>query len=144
MIPERHNSITQHILTSTHVYAQATRHLIIGGSGVLFNWLMFTLLRQYAGLDTLQSTIIVHVLLLIMIFPTQKFFTFKSRSRSRHQIVRFLVNDGLYVSFDFLLAAFFIDWLDMLPVVGKALGLMILAPFSFISQRYWVFRGDSK
>lgn len=143
MIPDQFNRLIEHIAHGTHVRAQVIRHLIVGGGGVLFNWVTFTLLRQYTGFNTLESTLIVHILLLIMMFPMQKFFTFKSRSKTRRQIARFLINDAGYMAVDYLLAALFIDWLGLVPAVGKGLGLAILTPLSFASQRYWVFRNEA-
>jgi putative flippase GtrA len=119
---------------------QAVRHLMVGGTGVIFNWFIFSALRQNTELSTLQCTLLVHAVLLFTIFPIQKFFTFRNIDRARPQMARFLINDFAYVSMDFLLANLFIDILQLQPIVGKAIGLMILTPMSFAMQRFWVFR----
>lgn len=123
---------------------QLIKHLLVGGSGVLVNYFLFLLLRQYYGMSTLVSSIIVHILLLCYIFPLQKYFTFESPLETSSQIKRFLINDGIYMSGDFLLATLFIDILDLLPMYGKAIGLALLAPISFMIQRFWVFGWSSE
>jgi putative flippase GtrA len=127
---------------SRHVSLQVIKHLMVGGAGVLINWIGFSVLR-HSGLTTLTSTLIVHAVLLVCIFPLQKHFTFNQESRTRQQIVRFLVNDAGYITLDFLFAWLFIDVIGLLPVIGKACGLIILTPISFLSQRLWVFASKS-
>lgn len=119
---------------------QLIRHLAVGGSGVIFNWLAFSALRHFTSLGTLECTIAVHVILLITIFPLQKLFTFQRRENGRRQAIRFLINDLGYVTFDYLLAYLFIDVVGLPPIIGKACGLAMLTPASFLSQRLWVFR----
>lgn len=140
MILTNLTSLVQRVSENARLRGQAVRHLMVGGTGVILNWLIFSALRQNTGLSTLQCTLLVHALLLVTIFPIQKFFTFKSTERARPQMARFLINDFAYVSIDFLLATLFIDKLQLQPIVGKAIGLMILTPMSFAIQRFWVFR----
>ncbi|MES2191482.1 MAG: GtrA family protein [Pseudomonadota bacterium] len=122
-----------------HAAQQLIRHLIVGGSGVVFNWVAFSLLRHFTRLDTLQSTLVVHAVLLATIFPLQKMFTFKKKTHGNRQAIRFLVNDVGYITLDYLLALGFIDMLGFPAWFGKGCGLAILTPLSFLSQRLWVF-----
>jgi putative flippase GtrA len=127
-------------LTSDRAKHQLFRHLIVGGSGVLFNWVAFSLMRHFTRLSTLDCTLIVHVVLLATIFPLQKLFTFRVKEDAGGQAFRFLLNDAGYIALDWLFAWTFIDWLGLAPFIGKGLGLAILTPLSFLSQRLWVFR----
>jgi putative flippase GtrA len=128
------------VLHSEKPMYQLARHLAVGGTGVCFNWLAFSALRHFTTLGTLGSTLIVHALMLVSIFPLQKLFTFKKREHGRVQAVRFLINDAGYLTLDYSFAYFFIDFMDLPTLVGKACGLALLTPLSFMSQRFWVFR----
>lgn len=127
-------------LSSDRAKHQLFRHLIVGGSGVLFNWIAFSLMRHFTRLSTLDCTLIVHVILLATIFPLQKLFTFRVKQDARGQALRFLANDAGYIALDWFLAWSFIDWLGLPVFIGKGLGLAVLTPLSFLSQRLWVFR----
>lgn len=118
---------------------QIVRHLLVGGSGVIVNYVLFIILRQYYEFSTLISSIIVHIVLVCYIFPLQKYFTFSNPLNTSSQIFRFLANDVLYSSGDFLLAYLFIDLIGLSPFFGKAFALALLTPMSFIIQRFWVF-----
>ncbi len=119
---------------------QLLRHLAVGGIGVLFNWIAFSSLRYYSSLSTLACTILVHVFLLAIIFPLQKVFTFKKKDNGQKQAIKFLANDAGYITIDYFFAWLFIDFLGLTPILGKGLGLALLTPISFLSQRYWVFK----
>ncbi|MBI2725084.1 MAG: GtrA family protein [Polaromonas sp.] len=127
-----------------HAAQQLIRHLIVGGSGVVFNWVAFSVLRHFTALGTLQSTLLVHAVLLATIFPLQKLFTFKKKKHGSRQAIRFLINDVGYITLDYLLAVAFIDMLGLPIWFGKGCGLAILTPLSFLSQRLWVFSDASK
>lgn len=127
------------IFHGDHAAHQLIRHLIVGGSGVIFNWVAFSLLRHFTTLGTLQCTLVVHAVLLATIFPLQKLFTFKKKKHGSRQAIRFLINDVGYITLDYLLALAFIDILGLPAWLGKGCGLAILTPLSFLSQRLWVF-----
>jgi putative flippase GtrA len=130
------------VLHSDDAAYQLVRHLLIGGSGVVFNWLVFSALRHFTQMTTLQCTLVVHAILLAVIFPLQKLFTFKNKTDARTQAIRFLVNDAGYITLDYFFALAFIDWVGLPPIIGKGCGLAILTPLSYLSQRLWVFRKD--
>lgn len=136
-------SLLQRLLHEQDATWQLVRHLLVGGSGVVFNWLVFSLLRHFTPLSTLQTTLCVHGVMLLVIFPMQKFFTFKSRHWDSSQVLKFGVNLSGYVTLDYLLARGFVDVLGLPPFVGKACGLAVLTPLSYLSQRLWVFRRRS-
>jgi len=137
--PTSIDQVLNRLLGSQHISAQAVRHLMVGGTGVLINWTLFSFLRGYLEFSTLSSTLICHAVMIACIFPMQKFFTFNERSRPHRQFVKFLINDAFYITFDYLFAYLFIDVIGLIPVVGKLLGLALLTPMSFMSQRFWVF-----
>jgi len=121
---------------------QAIKHLLVGASGVFVNWILFIVLRQFLDIPTLVSTIIVNIILIIYIFPLQKYFTFINYSNTHQQLIRFILNAIGYLILDFVFAWFFIDFMKIVPAYGKAMGLLILTPLSFISQKYWCFQVD--
>jgi putative flippase GtrA len=124
---------------SNDVTPQLAKHLLIGASGVIVNWLVFTMLRQYLNVSTMSATIIVHIVLISYIFPLQKYCTFRSNCNTFSALIKFTINTLGYLSLDFLLAWVFIDFLNILPAIGKACGLTFLTPLSFLFQKYWVF-----
>lgn len=124
---------------SHDISPQLAKHLAVGASGVVVNWLVFTLLRQYFNLPTIYATVIVHIVLISYIFPLQKYFTFKSGCNTFAALFKFVINALGYIIIDFFLAWFFIDFLKIVPAIGKAIGLALLTPLSFVFQKYWVF-----
>ena len=118
---------------------QIAKHLAVGASGVIVNWLVFSLLRQYFNLPTMYSIVIVHIVLISYIFPLQKYFTFKSNGNTLTAFFKFVINSLGYIAIDFFLSWFFIDFLKIMPAIGKAVGLALLTPLSFLFQKYWVF-----
>lgn len=130
-------------LFADHATWQFFRHAAVGGSGVIINYVLFWVLRERFGFSTLTTSLIIHVVLICYIFPLQKFFTFTSSLATWAQIRRFLINDLIYFSMDFSLAWLFIDWFGLPSLLGKALGLALLTPMSFLIQRHWVFHKTS-
>lgn len=126
-------------LGAKHTSWQFFRHAVVGGSGVIVNYALFLALREHFGFSTLQTSLIVHAVLISYIFPLQKYFTFSSSLESWGQIRRFLINDLIYLSMDFSMAWLFIDFYGLPFWVGKGLGLALLTPISFMIQKYWVF-----
>jgi putative flippase GtrA len=118
---------------------QIAKHLLVGASGVFVNWMVFSLLRQYFNVQTMYATAIVHIVLISYIFPLQKYFTFKSDCNTFTALLKFVINTLGYITIDFLLAWYFIDFLNIMPAIGKAVGLAFLTPLSFLFQKYWVF-----
>jgi putative flippase GtrA len=124
---------------SHDITPQIAKHLAVGASGVIVNWLLFSLLRQYFNVPTMYATVIVHIVLISYIYPLQKYFTFKSNCNTFTSFLKFIINTLGYITIDFLLAWFFIDFLNIMPVIGKGVGLALLTPLSFLFQKYWVF-----
>jgi putative flippase GtrA len=122
---------------------QIAKHLVVGASGVIVNWMVFSLLRQYLNVPTMYATVIVHIVLISYIFPLQKYFTFKSDCHTFTAFFKFVINSLGYITIDFFLAWYFVDFLKIMPVIGKAAGLALLTPLSFIFQKYWVFYHQS-
>lgn len=126
-------------LRADHATWQFYRHAAVGGSGVIVNYVLFWVLREHFDFSTLTASLIIHAVLISYIFPLQKYFTFSSSLATWLQIRRFLINDMIYFSMDFSLAWLFIDWFGLSSWLGKALGLALLTPMSFMIQRHWVF-----
>jgi putative flippase GtrA len=122
---------------------QIAKHLAVGASGVIVNWMAFSLLRQYFNVPTMYATGIVHIILISYIFPLQKYFTFKSDGNTFSALFKFIINTLGYITLDFLLAWYFVDFLNFMPAIGKAAGLAFLTPLSFLFQKYWVFYDQS-
>ena len=128
-------------LNDEHIQFQAIRHLVIGASGVMVNWISFCVLRQFVGFSTLFSTIITHIILFSYIFPLQKYVTFKEKKAKPHnQAIKFVINSLGYILIDFLLTALLIDLFGLIAYIGKAISLALLTPLSFLSQKLWVFK----
>ena len=127
------------IFSSSKISYQVLRHLCVGGLGVIFNVTCFAFLRHFINLPTIISGLLTHIFLFIFIFPIQKFFTFKNYQRKPIQYIRFFLISITYISLDISLAYLFIDIMEYSVLAGKILALSLLTPFSFISQRFFVF-----
>lgn len=129
-------------MTANHVFWQFMRHAAVGGSGVVINYVLFGILRHHYGYSTLTSTLIVHCVLLLYIFPLQKYFTYFAPLETWQQIRRFMINDAIYITSDFSLAWLIIDFFGVHPWIGKIVALAMLTPMSFMIQRKWVFQAS--
>jgi putative flippase GtrA len=127
------------ISSGSKISHQVIRHLCVGGLGVIFNVTCFTFLRHFFNLPTIISGLLTHIFLYIFIFPFQKFFTFKNYQRKLIQYIRFFLISITYVLLDISLAYLFIDIMEYSVLAGKILALSLLTPFSFMSQRFFVF-----
>ena len=116
------------------------RFLLVGGTGVLFNLIFFYIFKNYSNLSTLNIVIVVHFFVLLITFIFQKKFTFNKNDNSSSRFLKFAVNDIVYLTLDFLLTYYFVDYLLLDPIIGKALALLTLTPISFGIQSLWVFK----
>lgn len=116
------------------------RHLFIGGTGVILNYIFFQILFKIIHLNVFFSTVVTHILLIIIIFPLQKRFTFFSNGIFKKEFLKFVINDLLYISLDYTFSWIFIIYFGMGSYTGKALALFVLTPISYIIQRHWVFK----
>lgn len=118
---------------------QFIKHNFVGGFGVIINYTLFNVL-VLVGFDIIVANAVTYVLLIIMIFLMQKFFTYRVRYSSVKQFILFLANAFLYFLFDTLLLLFLNDVCNIIPMVSKILSLGVLTPLSFLSQKYIVFK----
>lgn len=127
------------IISSMGISYQILRHLLVGGIGVIFNFIFFAFFRHFLNFPTIISGILTHFFLFFIIFPFQKYFTYRNYQKKLSQRWNFLIILVTYFCSDISLAYLFIDIMGFSVFVGKILTLAILTPFSFLSQRFWVF-----
>ncbi len=124
------------------IHKQLINFSLIGGFGVLSNWILFSYLKEIYQLSTFFCSLIFYIFVLTVIFPMQKFITFKKRkSPINYEFNKFFINHTAYIFFDFCLSFLFVDQLHFIPIVGKFFSLALMTPLSFLSQKYWVFKG---
>ena len=119
------------------------KHLIVGGSGVIINYSIFNVLYGIFQLNIFYSTLITHIFLVLIIFPLQKYFTFASSGNFFLEFIKFVVNDIFYFSLDLFFSWFFISFIGLSPLLGKALDLILITPLSFLIQYHIVFKKSS-
>lgn len=125
-------------LTKT-TYLQIIKHYFVGFIGAVLNYSIFNILKYFV-FDTKVSNTITHGFLILTIFILQKYFTYKAKHNSIWQPIFFLIITVLYYIFDTIILLFLIDKLGIIPLISKLVSIIFLAPFSFLFQKFIVFR----
>ncbi len=120
-------------------FLQFIRHYLVGFIGTVLNYLGFNLL-MIIGLRIEVSNIITFIILVIISFFLQKYFTYRIKYSSLWQPILFLVNAIVYYVLDTAVLLLLIDNLLISPWISKIVSIIVLSPLSFIFQKYVVFR----
>ena len=118
---------------------QILRHLIIGGSGVCFNYTATLFFVTYLALNIFLAVTIIHTLLIIYIFFMQKNFTFLSEGKKSLLFIRFIVFSLAYYLIDFSATTYLINSLNLDLWLAKIILLTAITPLSFVIQRTHIF-----
>ncbi|MFC9931619.1 GtrA family protein [Streptomyces sp. NPDC127190] len=133
----------------TRVVLEVVKFGIVGGSGVLVNFLIFNLLLHGLGWQAMTATVLASVIAMATNYLGFRYFTYRDRSsRSRSQIVLFFVFSGLGVLME--IGLFWVGYhgFGLHSVAGsnlaKALSIVLASAFRFVVYRTWVFQQDAR
>lgn len=132
----------------TRVVLEVVKFGIVGGSGVLVNFLIFNLLLHGLGWQAMTATVLASCIAMATNYLGFRFFAYRDRSsRTRRQIILFFVFSGLGVVME--VGLFWVGYhgLGLHSVlasnVAKALSIVLASAFRFLVYRTWVFQQDA-
>ncbi|MGW7528600.1 GtrA family protein [Streptomyces sp. NPDC054783] len=130
------------------VVLEVVKFGIVGGSGVLVNFLVFNLLLRGLGWQAMTATVLASCIAMATNYLGFRYFAYRDRSsRTRSQITLFFVFSGLGVVME--IGLFWVGYhgLGLHSVlesnVAKALSIVLASAFRFLVYRTWVFQQDA-
>ncbi|MET8446930.1 GtrA family protein [Streptomyces sp. NPDC005209] len=132
----------------TRVVLEVVKFGVVGGSGVLVNFLVFNVLLHGLAWSAMVATVLASCIAMATNYLGFRYFAYRDRaSRTRRQIVLFFVFSGLGVVMESGL--FYVGY----HVLGmnsplesnavKALSIVLASAFRFLVYRTWVFQRDA-
>ncbi|MGW4564490.1 GtrA family protein [Streptomyces sp. NPDC004561] len=132
----------------TRVVLEVVKFGVVGGSGVLVNFLIFNLLLHGLAWQAMTATVLASCIAMATNYLGFRYFAYRDRaSRTRAQILLFFVFSGLGVVME--IALFWVGYhgLSMHSVIAsnlaKALSIVLASAFRFLVYRTWVFQQDA-
>jgi putative flippase GtrA len=122
---------------------------VVGGSGVLVNFLVFNLLLHGLGRQAMTATVLASCVAMATNYLGFRYFAYRDRaSRTRRQIVLFFVFSGLGVVMESGLFWVGYHGLGVHGAFGtnvvKAWSIVLASAFRFLVYRTWVFQQDAR
>jgi putative flippase GtrA len=135
--------------STARVVLEVVKFGIVGGSGVLVNFVVFNLLLHGLGWAAMVATVLASCVAMATNYVGFRYFTYRDRAqRNRQQIVLFFVFSGLGVVMEsglFWLGYHGLGLSNPLESnVAKALSIIIASAFRFLVYRTWVFQQDAR
>ncbi|MGW3194363.1 GtrA family protein [Streptomyces sp. NPDC001118] len=132
----------------TRVALEVVKFGIVGGSGVVVNFLVFNLLLRGLGWQAMTANVLASCVAMGTNYLGFRFFTYRDRtSRTRSQIILFFVFSGLGVVMETGLFWVGYHGLGLHSVlesnVVKAASVVLASTFRFLVYRTWVFQQDA-
>ncbi|MFD9005225.1 GtrA family protein [Streptomyces sp. NPDC059582] len=142
-------ALTVPALPVKRVVLEVAKFSVVGGSGVLVNFVLFNLLLSGLGQPAMTATVLASVLAMSANYLGFRYFAYRDRaSRTRRQIALFFVLSGLGVAME---SGLFYVGCHGLGLNGpldsnivKALSLVLASAFRFLVYRTWVFQRDAR
>ncbi|MER6472055.1 GtrA family protein [Streptomyces collinus] len=133
----------------TRVVLEVVKFGVVGGSGVLVNFLVFNLLLHGLRWPAMTATVLASCIAMATNYVGFRYFAYRDRaSRSRRQIVLFFVFSGLGVVMESGLFWAGYHGLGLHGTVEsnvvKALSIVLASAFRFLVYRTWVFQQDAR
>jgi putative flippase GtrA len=124
--------------------AEVVKFGLVGGSGVLVNFLVFNALLHGLAAPPMAATVIASCVAMVTNYLGFRFFAYRHRaSRTRGQIVLFFAFSGIGVVMESALFYVAYHGLAMSGPLGsniaKALSVVLASAFRFLVYRTWVF-----
>ncbi|MFI9806142.1 GtrA family protein [Streptomyces sp. NPDC052301] len=133
----------------TRVVLEVVKFGIVGGSGVLVNFLVFNLLLHGLRWQAMTATVLASCIAMATNYLGFRYFAYRDRaSRTRSQIILFFVFSGLGVVME--IGLFWVGYhgLGLHSVLesnmAKALSIVLASAFRFLVYRTWVFQQDAR
>lgn len=133
----------------TRVVLEVVKFGVVGGSGVLVNFLVFNLLLHGLRWPAMTATVLASCIAMATNYVGFRYFAYRDRaSRTRRQIVLFFVFSGLGVVMESGLFWLGYHGLGLYGAVEsnavKALSIVLASAFRFLVYRTWVFQQDAR
>ncbi|GGN38408.1 GtrA family protein [Streptomyces fuscichromogenes] len=130
------------------VVLEVVKFGVVGGSGVLVNFLAFNLLLHGPRWPAMTATVAASCMAMATNYVGFRFFAYRDRaSRTRQQIALFFVFSGVGVVLE---SGLFYAGYHGLGLAGplesnvvKALSIVLASAFRFLVYRTWVFQTDA-
>lgn len=133
-------------------------YLACGGTTTLVDILVFYWAYHYVihakelvhlPFVTVSGYIMAFIIAFCVSFPMgfflSKYIVFpESYLRGRVQLFRYFLIVACNILFNYLLLHFFVQYLHVYPTVAKVIIVVLLALFSYFSQKYFTFRMEAK
>lgn len=128
---------------------EAVKFAVVGGSGVLVNFLVFNLLLRGPGWPATTATVAAGCVAMGTNYLGFRHFTYRDRdARTRRQIALFFVLGGLGVVLESVLFSVGYHGLGLRgPLASnavKAASVVVSSGFRFLVYRTWVFQHDAR
>lgn len=133
------------------------RYLACGGTSTSLDILMFYFSFHYIVDEqmvhlpfvTISGYIAAFIIAFCVSFPIgftlSKYVVFpESHLRGRIQLIRYFLIVGCCVLLNYVLLRFFVEVFHFFPTIAKCLVTVIVALFSYFSQKYFTFRMKSE
>ncbi|MDH6217357.1 GtrA family protein [Streptomyces pseudovenezuelae] len=118
---------------------QLVRYALIGGSGVVIDFVVFLLLHNLAGLDEQLANALSTTLGIANNFVLNALFTFERRDRLVVRFLRFYAVGLTGIALTNLLFLAFTDGLGIDANLVKAASLPLVLALQFVLNRKWSF-----
>ncbi|MET8586676.1 GtrA family protein [Streptomyces collinus] len=133
----------------TRVVLEVVKFGVVGGSGVLVNFLVFNLLLHGLRWPAMTATVLASCIAMATNYVGFRYFAYRDRaSRTRRQIVLFFIFSGLGVVMESGLFWVGYHGLGLHGAVEsnavKALSIVLASAFRFLVYRTWVFQQDAR
>ena len=121
-------------------WLQLVRFFLVGVSGYTVNLVVFALALHVAGMDYRLAACVSFVAAVTNNFVWHRRWTFKVRAGSmRSQGTRFLVVSLGSFATSLLILTLLVDVVGLPEVLSQAISLGVVAPVSFVINKFWSF-----
>lgn len=133
----------------TRVVLEVVKFGIVGGSGVLVNFLVFNLVLRGFGSRAMTATVLASCIAMATNYLGFRYFAYRGHaSRTPRQIALFFVFSGIGVVME--IGVFWVGYhgLGLQSVVesnvAKTLSIALASAFRFLVYRTWVFQQNAR
>lgn len=121
-------------------FPEKLRFLLVGGFNTVFAYAIFAALYELAGLNYNLALIIQYFITVNFSFVTMRYYVFQSQGILKYEYIKAIsVYVGIYFFNAFVLNVL-VQILDLYPLFGQALYLIISTILTFILHKYFSFR----
>jgi glycosyltransferase involved in cell wall biosynthesis/putative flippase GtrA len=118
------------------------RYLVAGITAASSNILLFYLFTYPLDIWYLYSSVIAYFLSFFLSFALQKFWTFRDKSvdKVHHQFIKYGAVALIGVGVNSLCMFFFVDILNIWPILAQVMTGAIIAVFNFFAYKTFIFK----